>query len=180
MPAVEIRPAKENDIPQLVRLDHSYTTDHVWQMDFEIGEEQFTATFRRVRLPRAVRVDYPRSPRKLTEDWFNRAGLLIAAVEGEIVGYASLTVESVPQTIRLTDLTVTSGMRRRGIASALVLASLEWTATQPHHRRLVVEMQPKNDPAISLALKLGFDFCGYADHHFPNGDTALFFTKWVR
>ena len=106
MPAVEIRPAKENDIPQLVRLDHSYTTDHVWQMDFEIEQEQFTATFRRVRLPRAVRVDYPRSPRNLAEDWFNRAGLLIAAVEGEIVGYASLTVESVPQTIRLTDLKI--------------------------------------------------------------------------
>jgi hypothetical protein len=33
MPEIEVRPAIEADIPTLVKIDHSYTSDHVWQMD---------------------------------------------------------------------------------------------------------------------------------------------------
>jgi ribosomal protein S18 acetylase RimI-like enzyme len=40
-------------------------------------------------------------------------------------------------------------------------------------------MQTKNFPAINLAQRLGFDYCGYIDHYYPNRDIAIFFTKWV-
>lgn len=180
MPAVEIRPAKETDIPLIVRFDHSYTTDHVWQMDAESEEGQLGAKFRQVRLPRAVRVDYPRSPKGLLADWPTRAGLLVAVLNGEVVGYSSLMQNITAWAIWVTDLVVAPGQRRRGIASALVFASLEWTASHSGDHRLVLEMQLKNHPAIALARKLGFDFCGYVDHHYANRDAALFFAKWVR
>jgi ribosomal protein S18 acetylase RimI-like enzyme len=45
---------------------------------------------------------------------------------------------------------------------------------------MVLEMQPKNYPAIQLAQKLGFDFCGYNDRYYANRDIALFFAKGLR
>jgi len=42
---------------------------------------------------------------------------------------------------------------------------------------LVLEMQPKNHPAIQLALKLGFEFCGYNDRHYVNHEIGIFFGK---
>jgi ribosomal protein S18 acetylase RimI-like enzyme len=67
-------------------------------------------------------------------------------------------------------------MRRQGIASVLVLAAREW-GVQHDCRNLVIEMQPKNNPAIQLASKLGFVFCGYNDRYYANGDIGLFFSK---
>jgi ribosomal protein S18 acetylase RimI-like enzyme len=84
-----------------------------------------------------------------------------------------------PVTTWVTDLAVKRRLRRQGIASALLLAAQEWGAHQ-NSRNLVLEMQPKNDPCIHLALKLGFDFCGYNDRFYANHDIGLFFAKGLR
>ena len=182
MPAIEIRPAIDDDIPTITQFDHNYSTDHVWQMDrpmdVDTDESQFGAYFRKVRLPRMVRVDYPRNPILLSEDWSIRSALLVAVLNGEVVGYTSLTQNTALSTIGMTDLVITPPVRRHGIGSALVLAALEWSGTYPHSRRLVLEMQPKNNPAIRLAQKMRFDFCGYHDHYYSNNDISLFFARW--
>jgi ribosomal-protein-alanine N-acetyltransferase len=79
----------------------------------------------------------------------------------------------------MTDLAVTRRTRRQGIGSALILAGQEWARHKRCHR-MVLEMQPKNYPAICLVQKLGYDLCGYNDHYFPNRDIALFFSKALR
>jgi RimJ/RimL family protein N-acetyltransferase len=61
----------------------------------------------------------------------------------------------------------------------LALAALEWTAAQTKSQRIILGMQTKNFPAINLALHMGFDYCGYIDHYYPNRDIAIFFTKWI-
>jgi ribosomal protein S18 acetylase RimI-like enzyme len=184
MPAIEIRPAKEEDISTITQFDHSYTTDHVWQMDRQLEmdteEPQFGAFFRKVRLPRSVHVDYPRNPKLLVEDWNLRSALLVAVLNDEVVGYTSLAQNNAISTIWMTDLIVTTTLRRHGIGSALVLAALEWSGTHPYCRRLVLEMQPKNHPAIRLAQKMRFEFCGYNDHYYSNNDIALHFARWSR
>lgn len=179
MPEIEIRPAIESDIPLLIGIDHSYTSEHVWQMTPQFESGQMGAVFHEVRLPRKVRVDYPRPPQALAEQWKRRSGNLVAVLHGEPVGYASLLRDSVPFTVWMTDLAVAPRVRGQGIGTALVLAALEWSAAQPGNHRLVLEMQPKNHPAICLAQKLGFDFCGYIDHYYPNRDIAILFTKWI-
>ena len=136
-------------------------------------------SFREIRLPRSVRVDYPRPAGALAEDWSQRAGVLVALMEGEPVGYISLMQNIAPLTAWATDLAVLRRLRRQGIGSALVLAAQEW-AEQRESRRIVLEMQPKNLPAIHLAQKLGFDFCGYNDRYFANHDIGLFFGKSLR
>jgi GNAT superfamily N-acetyltransferase len=185
MPEIEIRPPTSADIPKLVDIDHNYVSDHVWQMEVqhESGQKptdlRVEIIFRQLRLPRSVRVEYPRSASELVNDWKDRSCLLVAALQGDVVGYASIMLSIAPHTSWMTDLVVMRRLRRQGIGSALVLAGQDW-ARHKHCYRMVLEMQPKNYPAICMAQKLGYDLCGYNDHYFPNHDIALFFSKTLR
>lgn len=179
MPAIEIRPATAPDIPILMKIDHAYISDYVWQVDFQMVDSQIDVNFRQVQLPRSVHVEYPRPTKKLAEDWTRRSGLLVAILDGKPVGYISLMEHMAASTTWATDLVVTQPLRRKGIGSALVLAAQQWVTEHPTSHRLLLEMQTKNYPAISLSRKLGFDFCGFNDHHYANNDIALFFAKWI-
>lgn len=179
MPEIEIRPVNESDIAALVNIDHSYTSGYVWQMDPHLESGQSGAVFRQVRLPRKTRVDYPRPVHALARHWKDYSGVLVAVLSGEPVGYASLVENIFPLSTSALDLAVVPRLRQKGIGSALLLASLEWTKDQTKSYRLILEMQPKNFPAINLAKKLGFEFCGYIDNYFTNRDIAIFFTKWI-
>jgi ribosomal protein S18 acetylase RimI-like enzyme len=193
MPEIQIRPAVSEDIPGLLTLEHNYVSDTVWQMEIQRGaeggmdENQVSISFRQMRLPRSVRVEYPRPASRLSQDWGERDGLLVAELvdptagadeHQRLVGYASLQLGVAPLTAWVTDLAVRRRMRRQGIGTALLLAAQEWGAVHLC-RRLVLEMQPKNYPAIELARKLGFDLCGYNDRYFENHDIALFFARSI-
>jgi len=185
MPEIEIRPPTSADIPKLVEIDHDYVSDHVWQMEVqrEAGQKpsdlRVEIIFRQLKLPRSVHVEYPRQPAELANDWKERSCVLVAALQGEVVGYASVMLTIASHTGWMTDLVVIRKMRRQGIGSTLVLAGQEWSR-QKRCSRMVLEMQPKNYPAICLAQKLGYDLSGYNDHYFPNHDIALFFSKSLR
>jgi ribosomal protein S18 acetylase RimI-like enzyme len=69
--------------------------------------------------------------------------------------------------------------RRQGVAAALLTTTQEW-AQERSHRRLILEMQSKNVPAIRLAQKFGYEFCGYNDHYYLTQDVALFFAKSLK
>src|SRR4030067_2610649 len=83
MPEIQIRPVISSDIPALVALDHHFSSDHIWQLDLQVGridessgEPVRAASFRQVRLPRSVRVEYPRPQKKIMGNWTYRSGLL--------------------------------------------------------------------------------------------------------
>lgn len=179
MPEIEIRPAVSTDIPKLIALEHYYQSTHVWQMDRRMEDGQATTSFREVRLPRQVRVEYPNPPAWLLTGWKNVAGLLVACFSGEPVGYVALTEQLSPGTAWVRDLVVSEKMRRKGIGSALLLASHDWAA-QRGYRRVLLEMQSKNFPAIRMSLRLGYEFSGYNDHYYANQDIALFFVRYLR
>lgn len=183
MPEIQIRPAVAENIPYLVELDHDYVSEYVWQMEVQQADEgqlpMIGINFRQVRLPRTVKVDYPRPRHALMDDWAQRAGLLVALQNEALIGYCGLMLELAPQIAWMSDLAVTRRARRQGVGSALVLAGLEW-ARQHGFQRLVLEMQPKNYPGICMAQKLGFEFYGYHDRYFPNQDIALFFGRTAR
>ena len=178
MPEIEIRPAAAPDIMYLSELDHSYTTDHVWQMDFQHLREhgQITVSFRRVRLPRTIHYEVPRQSKSLIEDWQRYAGLLVATIEDKPIGYAGLLLDSVTGAVWIADLIVSAPLRRRGIGTALIYAVSDWANTRDS-RDVVLEIQPRNNPAINMALKLGFEFCGYNDFYYPGNEIGLFFRK---
>lgn len=179
MPEIEIRPAVFIDLPVLATMDHSIETGHVWQMDRMIDNGHISINFREVRLPRTVRVEYPNpfvwEDKNILED----PGLLVAEMDGQQVGYIYIKPAQQPFTAWVRDLAVRPDLRRKGIGSALILSAQEW-ALRRNLRRLVIEMQSKNFPAIQMVLKLGCDFCGYNDHYYTNQDIALFFASFLR
>ncbi len=179
MPEIEIRPAIATDIPTLMAIDHTYSSDFVWQMEIQTEEKSIGVNLREIRLPRSVRVEYPRPAHSLGDDWTRRSGLLVSVLDSEVVGYISLMLDIAPITTWVTDLAVIRRIRRQGIGSALVLAAQEW-GEQHNTRRIVLELQPKNHSAILMAQKLGFTFCGYNDRYYANHDIGLFFAKSLR
>ena len=176
MQPVTVRPAVEEDISALLGLDHGYSTEYVWQMELDQGVPKMGVRFREARLPRPMQVIYPRPKDQLQEYWQQRAALLVAENGDQPIGYASLATGMAPGAAWLVDLVVGASQRRKGIGTCLVLAAQSWAR---HHgqRRLVLEMQSKNHPAIRLAQKLAFEFSGYNDRYYENQDIALFFAK---
>jgi RimJ/RimL family protein N-acetyltransferase len=79
----------------------------------------------------------------------------------------------------VTDLVVSPQQRRKGAASALVMAVQAW-ALERGVRRLILEMQSKNQAYIRLAQKFGYEFCGYNDQYYRTQDVALFFGRAIK
>jgi GNAT superfamily N-acetyltransferase len=160
-------------------LDHSYTTSSVWQMETRERDGALTVTFREARLPREIRVNYPRQGKELLVGWQRRDGFLVAVEDGQIAGYVALTTQAEHGIARIGDLVVGRPRRRRGIGTALLWAAAEWG--RDHDLvRLVVETQTKNYPAIRFCQSRGLAFCGYNDHYWPSQDIVLFFGDSLR
>lgn len=179
MPEVEIRPAVRNDLTSLVTIEHAYQSQYVWQMDRMIEDGQVVINFRQTRLPRPVRVETGPTPLLNEENWSRYQALLVAMLDQVLVGYIGLSDQLAPKTIWVTDCAVAEGQRRKGIGAALMLAAQEW-GVEHGFRRVIVEMESKNYPAIQLARKLGYEFSGYNDHYYTNQDIALFFSRSLR
>lgn len=174
MPQVQVRPAQSADLPTLTLLDHSYSTENVWQMETREEGEAVYVTFRNVRLPRSVRASPPRDPRLLVEAWSSRVCFLVAEEAGVVKGYLNLTLAPVAGVGWIADLGVERRFRRTGVGSVLLAAGLQW-ARQNRLQRVVLETQSKNYPAICFAQKHGLVYCGYNDRYYPNQDVAVFF-----
>ncbi len=175
MTAIQIRPVVAADLPQLMGMDHSATSDHVWQLELRRQTGQIVASFRNVRLPHPIQLAYPTNPFSLADEWVHKAMMFTAVVGSDSVGYIAMT-ERPASLAWITDLVVAPQWRRRGVASALMGSAQEWGAGRGH-RRLFLEMQSKNQPAIRLAQKHGYEFCGYNDHYYLTQDIALFFAR---
>jgi GNAT superfamily N-acetyltransferase len=177
--AIGIRKAVSSDIPILVEFDHGYNTDHVWQMAVEKESNALGFTFRETRLPRPMRVRYPRQPELLIEEWTHKAAILIADQDGDPVAYTVLQEGPAEDAVWMTDLVVDLRHRRQGVATKLLHAAHTW-CVERGIGRLFLEMQSKNYPAIQLARKNGFVFAGYSDQYYPDQEIALFFSKQLR
>jgi len=80
MPEIEIRSATATDIPGLVQMEHTSLTTHVWQMERLQEEGTLQTIFREVRLPRPVRLVYPRPISKLADNWQMMSIVLIVSI----------------------------------------------------------------------------------------------------
>ena len=179
MPSFEIRAASASDISRLIALDHSCTSDYVWQLELRRESSQVTANFREVRLPRSIEVKYPRTPASLADEWMHRDAALVAVENGIPVGYLCAIVEQASAIVWVTDVVVSPLQRRKGVASALLTAVQAW-ASERAIRRLILEMQSKNQAYIRLAQKFGYEFCGYNDQYYLTQDVALFFGRAIK
>ena len=173
-----IRPVTLADLAYLNEMDHSYHTDYVWQMDINTQKHEIRINFREVRLPRSMKVEYPKEITCITEGIKDRLGFFVAELDNEPVGYINLSRVDNPELIWVNDLVVNRRLRRNGIGLALIGTAQEW-ALQEEATYLILEMQSKNHPAICMANKGRFEFCGYNDRYYASQDIALFFAKKI-
>jgi RimJ/RimL family protein N-acetyltransferase len=59
------------------------------------------------------------------------------------------------------------------------MAAQTW-ALERELKRLILEMQSKNQACIRLAQKFGYEFCGYNDQYYLTQDVALFFGRAIK
>jgi GNAT superfamily N-acetyltransferase len=176
---MRVHPATQKDLEVCCALDHSYTTDHVWQMEAREENGAVVVHFRVANLPREMRVEYPLQGEQLLEAWQQRDGFLVAEDGGSIRGYVSLTAGIEHHIAWANDLVVDQGWRRRGIGTMLLHAAVQWGREQGMGR-LAVAVQTKNYPAIRFCRSRGMSFCGYNDQYWPTRDIALFFGELLR
>lgn len=174
-----VRSAMPSDYDICMTLDHSVSTEQVWQMILEDREGMFGATFRAARLPRSMKVLYPRNGDALWQSWQLHAAFLVAEWEKMVVGYVNVREELSQETAWVADLAVDRSHRLRGIGTALLTGVRKW-AIERKLRRLIVETQTKNYPAICFLQKRGLALCGFNDLYYPNQDIALFFGQTLR
>jgi ribosomal protein S18 acetylase RimI-like enzyme len=173
-----VRPADLTDLKACLEIDHSYVTSHVWQMEESEAPGELTVIFRTARLPRSMRVKYPKDYDNLLESW-RRGECFLVAEEGDVVrGYLDMSVQPWNLTGRVANLAVARDHRRKGAGTALLQKAVEWSR-QRGLRRLMLEIQTKNYPAICFCQKNGFAFCGFNDRYYTNQDIALFFARSI-
>jgi ribosomal protein S18 acetylase RimI-like enzyme len=178
MPEIDIRPVVPADVENLSVFEHGYHSVYVWQMGMELSTDAMKTDFHRIRLPRQVFVPYPRGRDEIFQDLSSAEAFLTAILDHRPVGYIKVQADSATKIARVSDLVVSAPFRRQGIASGLLFAAMDLVSHRNFYA-LILEMQSKNDPAIAMAAKLGFKFCGFKDHYFPNNDLALFFSRFA-
>lgn len=169
-----VRSAMPSDYDVCLDLDHSTSTDFVWQVGIDDMDGAYSISFRTARLPRSMKVLYPRAGDVLMDSWKQHATFLVAQWGLDVVGYVNLREEPSQEAAWVADLVVDRAFRMRGIGSALLRASRQW-GNERRLRRLMVETQTKNYPAIKFLQKRGLTFAGYNQMYYPNQDIALFF-----
>jgi GNAT superfamily N-acetyltransferase len=208
-----IRDGIADDIAACLALDHSYQTDHVWQLQILSEENQrWQLELRRERLPRmltelfaangervrsalpsdqcflvaANRVAYAaHTPASFdeTSDALDEETVpampSVTATQDEVIGYLTLWRDGAYRMGWIRDLVIARPYRRHQLGSRLLNVARTW-ARDHKLTRLMLAIPSKNDPAITLALRNGFTFCGYNDRYFPNQDIAMFFGQAIR
>jgi ribosomal protein S18 acetylase RimI-like enzyme len=174
-----VRLATLSDLNACLSLDHDWVTDHVWQMQVREDESDVGVNFHTARLPRRMRVQYPRDLEQLVEDWQRGEGFWVAEVDGEVRGYVDLLAQPWQGMARMPNLAVDRGYRRKGIGTALMRQARQW-AWEQGLQAILAESTTKGYPAICFYRRLGFEFCGFNDHFYTNQDIALFFVQMLR
>ena len=174
---MQICPAELADVNRCCQMNKTYTTDYVWQMQARENGRTTEVRFDSVRLPRSMRVEYPRAPDELIEHWQqDHCFLVVRTSEEHIAGFIDAQARPWQNLLWVTNLAVDHRYRRRGWGTRLLNSAIRW-ALDRELDQLTLELQSKNHPGICFAQKHGFQFCGYNERYYPTGDIALFFSR---
>lgn len=176
---ITVRSAMPSDYEVCAGIDHSVSTEYVWQMSIDSQETSQNVVFRSARLPRSMKVVYPRSDEALWASWREHSAYLVAEYENGIAGYVNIHEQRAQEAAWIADLVVDSAYRMLGVGTTLLRSARQW-ALEQGLRRIIVETQTKNYPGIMFLQKRGFTFCGYNELYYPNQDIAIFFGQTLK
>jgi ribosomal-protein-alanine N-acetyltransferase len=102
---------------------------------------------------------------------------LVAMLEGRLAGYVCLM--SLFEEAQILDIAVTSELRGRGVAVAL-MASATALAVEKGAETLALEVRSTNSAAIALYERLGFRRSGLRTRYYEGIDDALLMEKHLQ
>lgn len=181
-----IEPLRALDNADARRLIHGYESEERYVVARADGAERASFDLRRAPVPYAKRFPVP-SDGML--DWYR--GLLgdglsfgAHAADGTLAALAICGHMEWNNTATLWEIHVAPDRRREGIARAL-LQRVEAAATAKGARRVWIETQTTNMPAIELYRTCGYEIAGldvwyYSNQDEQTGEIALFMQKPLR
>ena len=176
---MRVYPAELADLNFCYQMNAAYSTDYVWQMQTRQAERRTDIRFDTVRLPRPMQVEYPRSMDELVDHWnLDACFLVVHNGDDEVIGFVDAHPQLEQGLLWIFNLVVDKNHRQQGIGTLLLKSARRW-AVQHQLHKIMMEVQTKNHPAISFAQKHGFQFCGFNERYYPNGDIALFFYQAI-
>lgn len=176
---VHIRKARPTDWEACIALDHTSVTEYALRMQERERDEGIAITFESVRLPRPLKIRYPRQDEALTAGW-ERCDLFLVVQSGlETCGYVTAQALDGHGIAWVHDLVVAPEWRRRKLGTDLLRRAADW-ARQKRLRRLVIEVQTKNHPGICFCRSQGLTFCGFNDQHWRTQDIAVLYGQNLR
>lgn len=138
-------------------LTFHYRTNYYYDVTVQEGPEGWRAALERRPFGQTEERE---SKDKLLEDWLEEPQLYGAVEDGQTMGYLELSHERWNNRMRISNILVADGARRRGIGSLLMETAVS-AARQAGARALVLETQSCNDPAIQFYRKNGFSLTGF-------------------
>lgn len=183
----QIRLGTEADLVSCRALDHSYTSQHVWQLAVREESGAPTARFHQVRLPRPLEYENRPLPSLLLRATQTPQLLLVAEEQfggtARILAYLTLIPEQTQALTRVTNFVVTRTRRGEGIGSHLLSAAENCIRSLAAHptgiQRIRIETHSTNIPAIRFFLRNGYVYSGYDEQYYANGEIALFFSRML-
>ena len=174
MAKIEIRSARSGDINRIIEFDHSIESNLVFQIDQRRDESFMQVQFNQIHLPRNLKLEYPYDNGHIKNKWQFYDSFLIAFHNNQPVGYITGLISNNRATLNIDNIVVDFSERRQGIASALIMAIIDWGSTH-QISNYVISVSPKNHAGINLLRKMGFVFCGYNEFHYPGMQMAFYF-----
>ncbi|OQA42043.1 MAG: putative acetyltransferase [Chloroflexi bacterium ADurb.Bin325] len=164
------------DLAACLALDGSYETDYVWQVTQQQDTDQVVTRFQTIRLPRAMRVQYPGWSEALLAHQQRGDLILVAAEVGDVRAYLDQETQPDQGIAWLHHLVVAPAYRRQGLGAALLARGIQH-GRQHGLTHMMTVVQSKNYPAIQFLTRQGFRFCGYNERFYRNRDIGLYFAR---
>ncbi len=149
-----------------VRLLYRYTSRHYYDLSIirELNGWKTELTLK----PSEEPVERA-SESRFFEDFVEEPRAFAAKLEGDQVGWLEVGYHKWNNRMRVWEILVKDGFRRRGIGTALINHAIR-IAKERGARALVLETQTCNVPAIDFYLKHGFELVGFDATVYTNQD----------
>lgn len=149
-----------------MRLRYHYTTDHHYALTSERGDKGWIMELTLKPLPQPVE---KRFEGKIPPRHVQSAVAYVATERGESVGWIVFSHEGWNNRVRVHELLVVEGFRRRGAGRALLAEAISY-AKAKRARMVVLETQSCNIGAILFYLGQGFELVGFDSAAYSNDD----------